>query len=270
MLTRVISGAALILVVGGILAAGYFYPPVLVTFVAIICAMGCYEILNNTGIIKKKTVTVGACIFGLICVFANCGYINIAGYSVNGDVVSILFALFVVICSLVFNSSMNIGAIGSAVAFPIMISYAFSSLVLLYAGKSGVFFLLLLLNFSSVCDTGAYFTGVLLGKHKLCPEISPKKTIEGAVGGIFFSLICTVILCFAFHKTADLVILLILTVVFCIVGMCGDLFASVIKRSVGIKDYGKLIPGHGGILDRFDSILLIATVMYLFISGGVV
>ena len=269
MLTRIISGAAMILIVGGILALGYFYPVVLVSFIAIICAIGCYEILNNTGIAKKKTVTIGALVYGFLSVFVNCGYIKIADYSVKSEVLTVLFALFIVVCALSFHKSMDMGAIGAAFAFPVMISYAFSSLVLLYSGKSGVFFLLLLLNFSSVCDTGAYFTGVLLGKHKLCPEISPKKTVEGAVGGILFSLICTVILCFVFNRVSDLIILLILTVVFCIIGMCGDLFASVLKRSVGIKDYGKLIPGHGGILDRFDSILLIAPVMYLFISGGV-
>ena len=270
MLTRIISGAALILVVGGILVAGHFYPPVLTAFIAIITAIGCYEILNNTGIIKSKTVTVGACLYGFIGVFAGCGYITLFKYAVELKYITVIYALFVAVCSLIFYKNMNMGAIGAAVAFPIMITFAFSSLVSLYTGNNGVFLLLLLLNYSSVCDTGAYFTGVLLGKHKLCPNISPKKTIEGAVGGILLSLICTVILCFIFDKLNSIIILLILTVIFCIIGMCGDLFASVIKRSVNIKDYGKLIPGHGGILDRFDSILLIAPVLYLCVSGGII
>ena len=116
-------------------------------------------------------------------------------------------------------------------------------------------------NFSSVCDMGAYFIGVKFGKHKLCPHVSPKKTIEGAIGGIVSSLVVTTILCLCFHKT--IWVMLLLTIPFCALGMIGDLFASVIKRVVGIKDYGKLSPGHGGIMDRFDSVLAVATVLLI-------
>ena len=114
---------------------------------------------------------------------------------------------------------------------------------------------------------GAYFTGVTIGKHKLCPNLSPKKTVEGAIGGIVSSVIVTLIITLCF-KTS-IILPLILTVPLCILGMAGDLFASAIKRSVGIKDYGKLIPGHGGILDRVDSIIMIVPVMYLMIFFGV-
>ena len=117
---------------------------------------------------------------------------------------------------------------------------------------------------------GAYFVGSTIGKHKLCPEISPKKTVEGAVGGILSSLVVTLILVFAFSVTEKLLAALILTVPFCILGMIGDLFASAIKRTAGIKDYGNLIPGHGGILDRFDSIIMIAPLFSLFVSLGVI
>jgi len=128
------------------------------------------------------------------------------------------------------------------------------------SGENGIYYLLLLLNFSSVCDMGAYFVGVTLGKHKLCPNLSPKKTVEGAIGGIVSSLVVTAILCLCFHKT--MWIMLLLTIPFCILGMIGDLFASAIKRAVGIKDYGNLIPGHGGVMDRLDSIIMIAPLMY--------
>lgn len=270
MLTRIISGAALILIVGGILVGGYFFPPLLVGFIAVICAIGCFEILHSTNIVKNKPVVIGASIYGFFSVCFRLSSLIDVSFNFNSIYITALFALFIVICSLYYHKDMNIGAIGSSFAFPVMISYAFSSLVSLYSGVNGVFLLLMLLNFSSVCDTGAYFIGVLFGKHKLCPNISPKKTIEGAVGGISLSLICTIILAFAFDKTEKILVLLILTVVFCVIGMCGDLFASVIKRSVGIKDYGKLIPGHGGILDRFDSILLIAPILNLCVIGGIV
>lgn len=107
-----------------------------------------------------------------------------------------------------------------------------------------------------------------IGKHKLCPEISPKKTIEGAIGGIVLSIICAIIILFAFGKTN--VTLLMLAVPLCILGIIGDLFASVIKRSVGIKDFSNLIPGHGGVLDRIDSIIMVAPFMFLLIKFGII
>ncbi len=116
---------------------------------------------------------------------------------------------------------------------------------------------------------GAYFVGVTCGRHKLCPEISPKKTVEGAVGGIVSSLVFTLIFVFAFGKGNLLLPSLICTIPLCIVGMMGDLFASAIKRSVSLKDYGALIPGHGGVLDRCDSILMLAPIVYLLIRIGV-
>ena len=154
-------------------------------------------------------------------------------------------------------------------AVPIMLGYAFSTLGLIISASDGIYYLLLLLNFSSVCDMGAYFVGVTWGKHKLCPEISPKKTVEGALGGILSSLVFTVIISLCFGMSGKLLVALVLTVPMCIAGMLGDLFASSIKRATGIKDYGTLIPGHGGILDRVDSILMIAPVLYLLMSVGI-
>lgn len=113
-------------------------------------------------------------------------------------------------------------------------------------------------------DTCAYFAGYAFGKHKLIPKVSPKKTIEGSIGGILGStLIC---LAFGYYFNIDLKVIVILGFLGSIVAQVGDLFASSIKRYVGIKDYGKLIPGHGGILDRFDSVILVAPFVYSIIN----
>lgn len=269
MLTRIISGAILILVVGGMFVLGNYLPITLATFIALIATIGVYEILHNTGIIKKKIAVIGGCAFTFFNVFALLSYTQKLWSGLDSIFFSVIYAVFVVAISLYYNKEFGLNSIAAALSFPLIISYGFSTIANLYFLENGIFYLLLLINFSSVCDTGAYFTGVLIGKHKLCPNISPKKTIEGAVGGIVFSIICSVILCVAFKKTDTIVPLCIATIPFCIVGMFGDLFASVIKRSVGLKDYGRLIPGHGGILDRFDSILLIAPVLYLFVNGGI-
>ena len=118
------------------------------------------------------------------------------------------------------------------------------------------------------CDTGAYFTGVFLGKNKLCPALSPKKTIEGSIGGILTATIVSVLYGVWINRyypleDTNLLLLCGLTGFFgSFLAQIGDLAASSIKRQTGIKDYGNLMPGHGGVLDRFDSVLLTAPVLY--------
>ncbi|MGN0702014.1 MAG: phosphatidate cytidylyltransferase [Lentihominibacter sp.] len=112
-------------------------------------------------------------------------------------------------------------------------------------------------------DICAYFAGVTMGKHKLCPKISPKKTWEGAVGGVLGSVILSGIFGFVFAGEL-LPHCLVIGFLASIVSMFGDLTASIFKRKMGIKDYGNLIPGHGGILDRFDSVLFTGPVIYFY------
>jgi len=113
-------------------------------------------------------------------------------------------------------------------------------------------------------DVMAYFSGYLLGKHKLCPKISPKKTIEGSIGGILGSVILSGVFGWFFVPEA-FVHCMIIGVLGGIVSQFGDLTASIFKRKIGIKDYGNLIPGHGGILDRFDSVLFTGPMVYYYI-----
>jgi phosphatidate cytidylyltransferase len=113
-------------------------------------------------------------------------------------------------------------------------------------------------------DVMAYFTGYLLGKHKLCPKISPKKTIEGSIGGVLGSIILSGL--FGYFFMPDILIhCLVIGLLGGIVSQFGDLTASIFKRKMGIKDYGNLIPGHGGILDRFDSVLFTGPMVYYYI-----
>lgn len=113
-------------------------------------------------------------------------------------------------------------------------------------------------------DVCAYFTGMAIGRHKLCPKISPKKTIEGAIGGVVGSILVCGIFGFYFANQY-FVHCLAIGAIGAVISQCGDLTASVFKRKMGIKDYGNLIPGHGGILDRFDSVLFTAPAIYYYI-----
>ena len=119
-----------------------------------------------------------------------------------------------------------------------------------------------------ICDTFAYFTGKFFGKHKLIPEISPKKTVEGAIGGVVFTLLTLIgygcLIKFAFKiNDISFVHFVILGLVLPVVSQIGDLIASCIKRQYDVKDFGNVFPGHGGVLDRFDSPMLVAPFLCL-------
>ncbi len=141
----------------------------------------------------------------------------------------------------------------------------FTSLALVRRLAGGVYLFGLAFVGAWVTDTMAYFTGRLLGKHNLCPSISPKKTIEGSVGGTLFCALSFLLYGFIVHKivgvTPNYPMLFFSGLLISVVSQIGDLAASLIKREQGIKDYGKIMPGHGGVMDRFDSILAVAPLL---------
>lgn len=125
-------------------------------------------------------------------------------------------------------------------------------------------FALLLIVFAG--DIGAYYTGKTIGKHKLAPAVSPKKTIEGSIGGIFANLLIAGLYQFFFMPEVSLEVMLLIAVLTGAAGQIGDLFISVLKRDGGIKDSSQLLPGHGGILDRIDALLLALPVAWILIE----
>jgi len=146
---------------------------------------------------------------------------------------------------------------------------AFMSMILLYrAADYGKYLLIFTLFATWATDTFAYFTGLGLGKNKLCPRISPKKTVEGSIGGVVGSLVTGIVVGMVFTHSYNLEIgYLHYTVISLLCGITsqiGDLSASSIKRFCNIKDFGRILPGHGGILDRFDSILFTVPVVYSY------
>ena len=166
------------------------------------------------------------------------------------------------------------------------ISYQKASGLLMFSGIVifcfyAVFFILLILCFAWGGDTCAYFAGRAFGKHKLCPVVSPKKTVEGAIGGVLGTMVFGVIITLVYSVAANrmeaftrsnigvsmYVIIALLACVAAVLGIYGDLFASVVKRQCGIKDYGTIFPGHGGILDRFDSVMFIAPFVTMVITA---
>ena len=155
------------------------------------------------------------------------------------------------------HAKLSFQSICAAVFAGLVLPYLLGALIRLRVMEHGKFFILTAFVLTMVPDSGAYFAGRAFGKHKLCPVISPHKTVEGAIGGVLSTVLFMALYALVLQKAFDFKINYFYVIVYGILGagasMLGDLSFSVIKRQAGIKDYGKLLPGHGGILDRFDS-----------------
>ena len=268
MKTRIISGVVAALLVVGLLVLNSYYNVTIVIALAILAAIAVYEMLYLTGAVKTKLPVFVAMIYAAAVLWFN----FMTYFGINTKVITIVYVFFLAIFAVLKHNEFKLPQLAMAISMPIIISFAFTCLAsLINVGLGfGVFLFVLLFNFACVTDIGAYFVGTFFGKHKLAPEIRPKKTVEGAVGGVACSVVGTVITCFVFQAILDvsvnILLLAVITPVFSILGMFGDLFASLIKRHFGIKDYGNIMPGHGGVLDRTDSILFIAPAFLLFLS----
>ena len=268
MRTRIISGIVLVLLLALVLFAGSFFPPVITAFLAVLCVIALYELLHNAFGIRPRLPLIAAGVYAVVSVFVLGGYTLPLPKGLDPfTVATVLYATFSAVLILGYHKRFELKQIAALISMPIVLCFAFGCLEKILNRENSLYYLLLLLNYSSICDMGAYFAGTAFGKHKLCPGISPKKTVEGAIGGVAASLLVTVVLCLIFRKT--MIVPLVVTLPLCVLGMVGDLFASAIKRAAGIKDYGKLIPGHGGVLDRLDSILMLAPCVALLILAGV-
>ncbi len=267
MLTRIISaivGAAIF--AAAIVASIKIDSMILFVLITWVGTIGVFEALVNTGYVKSRLVAFCCLIYSLIVPFAYSEYIP-----VPHTVFVVLLGFILFAAGMCNHEKITPFDVSYAFAVTVAITFCFWAFAALFqSGKYGLFYMLLAVLMAWGCDTGAYFTGVFLGKHKLAPEISPKKTIEGAIGGVIFAMILMFVACFVFNKVTgvatNVTLLMIASPILAIAGMLGDLIASYVKRASGIKDYGKIMPGHGGVLDRFDSIMTVVPLIYLMVT----
>lgn len=172
------------------------------------------------------------------------------------------FIIFFILCILLVMRKYNVIDMGVTFLGIMYIPY-FLKYIILISKFSNYNYIYLIFVIAWMTDTFAYFSGYFLGKHKLIPAISPKKTIEGSIGGVIGSSLSCIV--FGYIFGFNLIHMGIIGLIGSTIAQIGDLFASSIKRFLEVKDYGKLIPGHGGILDRFDSIILTAPFVYYYI-----
>lgn len=258
MKTRILASVALLpLLLIVLIALPPLYTAILL---GAMCAIAAYELLWGTGLVKHYRL-VGYTMFvatfvGIWCYFGNP---YIWGYAAI-----LLFAILLFCEMLISKAKLPFEKVLVCLAGGILVPYLLCSIVRIRTMELGAYYVLLPFVLAFLSDTGAYFVGVFMGKHKLCPNISPKKTVEGFVGGIVGAIVGVMIfglvLSLAFDLKVNFLYGLVYGVVGSVVSVLGDLTFSVIKRQSGIKDYGNLIPGHGGILDRFDSMTIVGPV----------
>ncbi len=235
---------------------------------AAITAVAVYEIFSVTNLLKYHGLESIALVFAALAPFFT-RLSTAAALTTFGVYLALLAGTL-----FMYRKEAPIKKAVIVYALALFVTFALSSMAYLRGvstvqDSDGLFYVILALLMAWGADTGAYFVGTFLGKHKLCPKLSPKKTVEGLFGGIATSLIVSVLaaVCYQtfFLKSGGHVSfggVLLLAIVCAPLSVVGDLFASFIKRVYGAKDYGKLFPGHGGVMDRFDSLLFVFPVVY--------
>lgn len=227
-------------------------------FMGVLQAVASYELLYRTRLIKKPRLVIysGAMAFA------------IAIWSFYGAIHAYFVLMMLVYFLLMFSEmmkdhvKMRFETLSMCFVGGLVVPYLMSSVVRILATNLGRYVILIPFAIACICDAGAYFVGIRFGKHKLAPVVSPNKTIEGALGGLAAGVLAMLLYAFILDVPLKFDVSYGAAIVYgiagCLAGELGDLCFSVIKRQTGIKDYGNLIPGHGGVLDRFDSILAVA------------
>ena len=254
--TRLISGVILVLLALMIIISG----GLILFFAALILSViGLSELYSAFGI-RTEAKPNRLELFGYLGVIVY--YVCILFLPQNVGWLGILAALILVLGLYVFTfPAYGIEQIRGVVFGILYVGVMLSCVYLLRSMNSGQYLVWLIFLSAWGSDTCAYCSGMLLGKHKMTPVLSPKKTIEGAIGGVAGAVILGLL--FALITTKQYVPYMLICLAGAFIAMIGDLAASAIKRQTGIKDYGTLIPGHGGVLDRFDSVIFTAPAVYL-------
>ncbi len=269
MLVRLISAAFFLSIV---LPCIYFSAtPLFVVFTTFLSIAAVYEMLKCNGLSKKVAVSMPMYLIALFPAMARYTDASVF-YRLAFPLVFVCSFLVLTAYTFIKNKP-EIGKVISSWFFSLYATVGFTSLVLLADIRGGTWHVVFFAFIAAwVTDSCALIFGMLFGKHKLLPSVSPKKTVEGAVGGVVCCIIAFCLYAWLLDEFLDYQIGSYLLIALCglvcgIVAVIGDLLFSAVKRAVAIKDFGNLMPGHGGVLDRFDSLVSIAIVLLMFLSA---
>lgn len=281
MLTRIISGAVGVVIMAGVL---YFHSTIVLPIaVAAIIGVMLFELLRAVKLEKNFPIFMAVELCGVFMPFIYSAFhytekiekmdCVVKSREIDGAPTLVAFAVTLGAAFVIFatwlrkHNEIRYEQVFFALASMVLVPQAMSTMVRIdrMSEDYGLFLLVMGLCGAWIADTGAYFTGVAIGKHKLCPEISPKKTIEGFVGGLLTTgIVYGIAFCVRFDsEPSTFAVAFAAGIVCAVIGTVGDLSASMVKRQIGFKDYGKIMPGHGGLMDRFDSVLFVLPTFYI-------
>ena len=279
MLKRTITGIVAALFAVGVLA--FRDTPALSIVVAIFTVIAAREIEKVIGIKNKAIYYISLVFSGLVPLFYEFRpELEQRGIVIPVTAVVVIYCVVLFMLMLTDFENTKFEEVASVIISTTFVPWSFSTLIFLndmsetYPDKFDfhydLFFILLGLFAAWLSDSFAYFSGRFFGKHKLCPKISPKKTVEGSLGGILFCALSFLVYALVLERYAgvkpDYVVFIIGGIFTSAVAQAGDLLMSAIKRSNGIKDFGRILPGHGGMLDRFDSVMAVSLILLLLES----
>lgn len=258
LLERILSGIILIIITASSLWIGNFF---LFGVCIVISLIGMMELYRIVGVHKQLIGIIG---YLSAIVYYICIYFNYNQYELPILLASLILIMTVYVISFPKYNTEHILMVFFAICYvAVMLSYIYQTREI----ENGVYIVWIIFICSWGNDTFAYFTGVLLGKHKMAPKLSPKKSVEGAIGGVLGAAALGAAYGYIVSEKLTVVsnpifVFAVASAVGALLSIVGDLAASAIKRNHEVKDYGKLIPGHGGILDRYDSVIFTAPVVF--------
>ncbi len=263
MLTRIITAVVAVALFIPILVFSHTLAfPIAMAALALVAVCEVLKCVGN----KKPAVFVLSVVLGTASPILARICSDMYTFVAAGAAVAFCYMLILFAVAVFSHGKYDIGSSCTDFALVLYVVTTFTSIVLLRDTVYGASLYLLAFLGPWVSDSAAYFCGFAFGKHKLIPDVSPKKTVEGAVGGAVFTAIAFVVYGVFVLKPEAFVGYIVLAVMgfgVSVISQVGDLIASLVKRKYGIKDYGKLFPGHGGVMDRFDSVLATAPVLLI-------
>ena len=273
MKSRLFSAAILIILT----AALIFFcnvPLVLNFFVALLSAAALYEVLIVTKYVESKALISISMLFAFIIPFISEISRMASSLGLHFELGNALFVIIFIYAVILFSTLLlsyktySLEHLSLVFLMSVIIPCFLTTIIFAHRLTGDRWNIVLIILCAWAADSGGYIFGKLFGRHKLTPKISPKKTVEGAIGAVFAAIGATVIFAYCIDAfiesiTVNYIALAIYAFIGSVCAMFGDLVASLIKRSFGVKDFGNLIPGHGGIMDRFDSVLFVSPFLYI-------